>query len=286
MTLIDQLAGPDGDIVDAHRLLAGQWPAQGAHPELIRLREAWQTPAKLRAALARRAVEGYRAAVVLSETIFSEAIKLSGPPLPAFIPIVPNIQGLMRDAVEHGMVGAGLRRVWRAGAFALAGMGLRNVGNLGALKRRDFPTLLQGFIELELAGFSKYDCPAVLLQAQMTDLAIAAHNPRILEAFFKTVRARSGAEPGLITHNAAAAIAALKSWGIEPALMVTPFGAQAGCARPDNETAAHSLRASGFLIWADRRLAASPPSLEDRGAFKKAGVIGACRDDLALWLSA
>jgi hypothetical protein len=285
MTLVDQLAGPNGDIADLHRLLTGQWPAQGEYPALRRIKQDWQSPALLHEALARRSAEGYKAALVLGETTLFEALKLSGS-LPALLPIVPNIQGLMRDAVEYGMVRAGLRRVWRAGALTLAGMGLRNLSNLGAIKRRDFPVLLQGFIEVELASFNKFNPPAFLLQAQMTDLAIATHNPRLLEAFFKSVRQRSSAAPGLITHNAAATVAALKTWGLEPALLITPCGAEPGWARPDNEAAAHALKAAGLPGWADRRLTPSPPTPADRESFRKAGLFGACRDDLALWLTA
>src|SRR5262245_50095647 len=133
MSLADQLGGPDGDLLDLHRLLTGQWPAQGTHPDLGYIRKEWQNASAVRKSLERHMAEGFRAAIVLSESIFFDAVKQSGAALPLIVPIVPNIQGLMRDAVEHGMAGAGLRRAWRTGLIALAGMGLRNITNVGAL---------------------------------------------------------------------------------------------------------------------------------------------------------
>src|SRR5262245_61757038 len=102
MSLAGQLAGPDGAILDYNRLFGGAWPAQGSYPELLRLRQSWQKPSQFREALSSKIAQDFRVAMVCSDAFFFEACGISGPPLPAFVPIVPNIQGLMRDAVEYG----------------------------------------------------------------------------------------------------------------------------------------------------------------------------------------
>lgn len=287
MTLADQIAGPNGDILGLYRLL-GEGSLGADRGEARReLMMRFQAPEKLRTTLDRLHGAGYRGVVVMSETRLFEAIgHHASKSLPALVPLIPNLQGFMRDAVEHGMVKAGLRRALRVGIFSLAGMGLRGLGRAPALARGDFPAMLQSFIELELADFIRYDPPAVFLQPQMTDTALALRNPRILEAFCEAVRSRTGAQAGLMTQNFGALMAALKTWGLETGAVIAPWNATGAGMRPDADACLHAAKACDFPIWADRAGRPALPAPDEREAYRKSGLIGAVRDDQALWLDA
>jgi hypothetical protein len=286
MTLLDQIGGPEGDLLGLQRLLgAGGLGADGgAARRTLMLR--FQSPPAIRESLERLHAAGFRGLTVMGEGRLFEAVGRHGSKgIPALLPIVPNLQGFMRDAVEYGMLGAGLRRAWRVGPLALAGLGIRGVSRVPALARREFPAMMRSFIELELADFARYHPPVVFLQAQMTDLALAMHNPRILEAYFQAVRDRTGALAGVATQNFGPLVSALKSWGMEPAAVLAPWNASGANMRPDATACVHAAKASGFPIWADRMGRPDPPTPEDRATIKKAGLAGAVRDDYALWLN-
>lgn len=287
MTLADQIAGPDGDLLGLYRLMGGTGLGQDRSEARRALIHRFQSPPALRESLERLHAAGFRGVMVMGEMRLFEAVgQKASRQVPALVPIIPNLQGFMREAVEYGMLGAGLRRAWRVGPLALAGLGIRSITRVPALARRDFPAMLRSFIELELADFARYDPPVVFLQAQMTDLAIALHNPRILEAFIKAVQNRTGAEVGLATQNFVALSAAMKSWGMEAAAVLTPWNDSGANMRPDAEACTHAAKASSALVWADRMGRPDTPTHEERATIKKAGLIGAVRDDLALWLNA
>ncbi|MCL5269536.1 MAG: hypothetical protein M1457_03030, partial [bacterium] len=233
MTLVDQIGGPDGDLLSVRRVLTGAAPGEGSADERRCLLAHYQGESALRQGLERRRAEGFKTVVAMGDARLFAALGRKGSsqvPLPA--PVVPNMQGFMREAVEYGMVGAGLRRAWRVGPVALVGLGVRGVGRAPALARRDFPTMLECFVELELADFTRYDPPVVFLQAQMTDLALALRNPRIFEAYLRAVRGRTGALPGLATQNFGHLAAALKIWGLEVDAVLTPWEESGARLRP------------------------------------------------------
>lgn len=287
MSLADLIAGPHGDLLGLARLSGdgtlGLDRGEGRRAFMMR----FQTPARLRESFERLCAAGYQGMVVMGEPRLFEAYAHHNlKTLPKLLPMIPNLAGFMREAVEYGMVQAGLRRVMRVGIFSLAGLGLRGLGRAGALARRDFPAMLSSFIELELADFTRYDPPVVFLQPQMTDLALALHNPKILQAFFDAVRNRTGATAGLVTANLGALLAALKTWGMEAGAVIAPWSLSGAGMRPDAESCRGAAKACECPIWADRMGRPEAPSHEERESFKKSGLVGAMRDDLSLWLSA
>jgi hypothetical protein len=284
VTLCDVIAGPQGDILGLCRL----WRDDAASDHGLALRQnaaRLRTAEGLRAFLERRRADGYLAAVGLGHPELFRALgRPAAAALPVPLPVVPNLQGFMREAVEYGMLGAGLRRAVRVGPVALAGLGLRSVGRAASLLRRDFPTMLRSFVELELADFARYRPPVVFLQAQVTDLAVAMHNPRTLSAFCQAVRARTGAAPGLATCNLVSLTAALKTWDLEVAALMVPWNPGGRHMRPSAEACAQAAKGAGVPIWADRQGTLAPPDEAERNAYRRGGLIGAVRDDMALWM--
>lgn len=202
--------------------------------------------------------------------------------LPQILPIVPNIQGFMREAVEHGIIGAGFNRVRRMGFASLMGLGLRGVTRGPSLLKRDFPTMLLCFIELELADFKRFDPPRVFLQAQITDLALAMNNPRILEVFVSAVKRLTHAEPGFMTVNFGMLAAKCKEWGLPLTGVVAPWEASGAGMRPSRALCETALKESGCELWADRSGRISSPSATEHAYLDSCGVKGSLRDDDAL----
>jgi hypothetical protein len=85
------------------------------------------------------------------------------------------------------------------------------------------------------------------------------------------------------TFNFAPLMARLKSWGLEVAAILAPWDARGTHMRPDAEACVQAAKAVGIPIWAERSGRPDPPSLEDRAAMARGGLVGAVRDDLALW---
>lgn len=284
MTLASQLGGPGGDLLGIHQLIGGGAAAPFRQEPLRRLQARVQASGVLRETLERRRAEGWKAMVVMGDQRLFELLgKRAGDNLPLPIPLVPNLRGFMREAVEHGMMGAGMRRVMQVDMVSLLGFALPMFGRLGQLKRRDFTTFVRSFIELELGAFSRYKPPLVFLQPQMTDMAVAFNNPRIIEAFNEAVRRRLGALPGLATENFGTVTSALKRWGLETHAMIAPWQADGAHMRPDQESCVRAARACEFPIWADRLGHPDPPDPADRDLMKVSGLIGAVRDDFSLW---
>ncbi len=323
MALADLISGPQGDLLGLGRWwrddAASAWGAAMLRHESRRPSKVGAAAAAslrsaegLRPWLEQKRAAGYLGVVSLGHPeLFAALGRGPSPSLPQVLPIVPNLQGFMREAVEHGMLGAGIRRALRVGPLALAGLGLRSVGRAGLLAKRDFPTMMRSFVELELADFTRYRPPVVFLQAQMTDLAVAMHNPRMIEAFCEAVKARSGgaSAAGLVTYNLVSLIAALKSWGgggagaasgsgsggaanrsgggaesaIEIAAILTPWDATGRHMRPSPEACAQAAKSAGIPIWADRQGQINPPDAAERQFLSKSGIHGAVRDDLTLW---
>lgn len=284
--LSDRLAGPEGDLLGLTRLLGALGGPLDEDPSRSALRVRFQDPSVLRNHLRWRYADGYRGAVVINDPkVFEVWGRRQEKDMPAPIPLVPNLRDFMRDAVEHGMAGAGLMRVRQAPPIALAGMMFRNVGRLPSIMRGDSPTKMGMFMELELSQFGRYDPPLVLLNAQITDMALAFGNPRLLEAFFGAVRSRTGAMAGLATFNFGTLAARLSKWGLEAEAVMAPWSADGAHMRPSPDVCRQAGRACSFPIWADCLGHAAPPSDADRQAMLKGGLMGAVRDDAGLWVA-
>ncbi len=284
MTLVAQVSDPSGDILGVQLLLGGGATSASQWEPLRRMQARFQSPEALREALARKRADGFQSVLAVGEARLLEALgRRRTDELPVPLPLVPNLRGFMRDAVEYGMVGAGVRRLWRGGLTSLFGLSLRGLSQFGPIVKGDFPTRVRMFIDLELAAFSKQDPPLVFLQAQMTDLAVAANNPRIIEAFQAAVRDRTTAQIGLTTANFGRLASSLKTWGVEVAAIIAPWDSGGSGMRPNMESCIRAAKACDFPIWADRLGHLEPPQPEDREMVRQAGLAGMVRDDFALW---
>jgi hypothetical protein len=271
-----------GDLLGTRRMLSGGKPGEAGVGARHSTTAHFQSPGAIQAALEHARSTGIEQVLSIGDARLFTALGVAGQRAPRILPIVPNIQGFMREAVEHGIVGAGLQRVRRMGLAPLMGLGFRGVARLPRLAQRDFPTMLLCFIELELADFRAYDPPGVFLQAQVTDLALAMDNPRILAAFVDAVRRLSGGAPGFMTHNFGTLAAKCAEWGIPLGAAITPWGESGAGMRPDKDGCEKAIEASGAAVWADRAGRTQAPGEAELKYLRRTGVMGCLRDDDAV----
>ena len=88
-----------------------------------------------------------------------------------------------------------------------------------------------------------------------------------------------------MTQNLGALVAALKAWGLDCGAVIAPWSLNGAGMRPDPEACRTAAKACEFPIWADRGGSPDQPGPETRESYKKYGLVGAVRDDMALWLN-
>lgn len=270
-----------GDLLSTRRMLSGGKPGEARAGARHSTSAHFARPAMMQAALEHARAEGMDQVVSIGEARLFEALQAAGNRAPQILPIVPNIQGFMREAVEHGIVGAGIQRVRRMGLAPLMGLGVRGVTRLPRLAQRDFPTMLLCFIELELADFRSFDPPAIFLQAQVTDLALAMDNPRILAAFVDAVRRLSGGAPGFMTHNFGRLAEKCAIWGLPLGAAISPWEETGAGMRPDRTMCEKALEETGAALWGDRSGHVEAPGEAERKYLRRTGASGFLRDDNA-----
>lgn len=285
MKLREQLGGPNGDLGGVRRALTGSAPGQVSEDEQMEHLVAHQDVAVLREGLERMKAGGFKAIAAMNDLRLLAVLKdAPAGSVPQVLPVVPNIAGLMRDAVEHGMVGAGLRRVFKLNPSQMAGLVWRSMGRLKPLAQGDFPARLRSFIELELDAFRRFDPPVVFLQAQMTDLAVAMNNPALLVTYIEAVASRTGAQPGFATRNLAAFFELADRAGIQAAAVLAPWSAGEAHMRPNAAVCREAVKQHpGVSVWADRLGMIQEPGAALRQSIAENKLAGAARDDITIW---
>lgn len=271
-----------GDLLSTRRMLSGGRPGEAAAAARHSVTAHFERPDAIRSALEHARAAGLTHVVSIGDARLFGALREAGSSGPRILPIVPNIQGFMREAVEHGIVGAGFQRVRRMGLGPLMGLGLRGAARLPKLAARDFPTMLLCFIELELADFRPYDPPTVFLQAQVTDLALAMDNPRILEAYVDAVRRLSSGTPGFMTQNFGRLAERCARWGIPLGAAIAPWEESGAGMRPTRLDCEKALDRAECALWADRSGRTRDAGEAERKYLRRSGVAGCLRDDDAL----
>lgn len=160
-------------------------------------------------------------------------------------PIVPNMQAYMRDASDHGVIGAAVQRFRRLGLLDQARLALHHVRRAPRILARDFATGLLVLVEMELARLRRYAPAGVLLNASVTDLVLALDAPRLLSDFVRLVERTYGLEATLGTYNYGLLAPRLAAWGIRPAAIAAPFNPRGYLMNPSRAACEATAKAPG-----------------------------------------
>ena len=180
------------------------------------------------------------------------------------IPLIPNVMGLVREATEYGMLGAGFRLVRRMGFGMMIWLGIRSMPKAPAvLLRRDFPTILSILFDLEMSLFRSLKPKRVLLNPQIADLLLGMGNGKFFQDYGKLLRSRFGVEPGIATGNFATMIGRLCEWNADLKLFLAPLNAEGWAMKPSAGAYDQYLSDPNLHIIADRITTSPPASTED-----------------------
>jgi len=138
------------------------------------------------------------------------------------IPQIPNVTGIIRETYDHGPVGAGMRRLAMIGPVSAVKVGFTGLANVGGVLRKDFPSMLKVLLDLEFRAFQKFKPERLILSPQITDLAIAFENARILEIFVDYAK-YVGVKPYAATNNPMHFADRLGRWGVPLDGVVAPI---------------------------------------------------------------
>ena len=199
------------------------------------------------------------------------------------IPLMPNVMGLVRDATEYGMMGAGFRLVWRLGLGTVIPLGLRSMPKALRVLRRDFPTMLSILFDLELSLFRAFHVRRALLNPQITDLLLAFENKEFFHQYESLLRGRFCIEPGLATSNFGTLARKLEEWQSTLNLVMTPVNAEGWQMKPNQNACEAALSSPRYSVIAEKISIENPPTRE---ALKHVAAFPAVKEiavDIANW---
>ncbi len=284
MNIRDTISGKRGDILSLLSLLDGSLIAQDSDSYHLEQMIRCQSKDYLHQFLHFGKENGFSSVVVTgSPVLFRTVHNPSQQGFPEILPVVPNIRGLMREAVEHGMIKAGMRRAWRVGPIRLGGLGMRSIGKVGLILKKDFPTLLSCLVELEVAEFVRYHSPLYLLQAQITDLAVVMNNPLILQAYIRCISRTSDSGIGYETFNFTRTASFLKRWGLRCDAIIAPWERNGNHMRESKEECVRILKQCSYPVWGMLPGRFAPPVKNQYDWAKDSGLAGMVRDDYDSW---
>jgi len=156
-------------------------------------------------------------------------------------PMVPNMRAYLRDASEHGVVGAALQRYHRLVVADKLRVATHHLGRVFKAARRDFPTGVLIMADMELVHFRRFGASMAFLNASVTDLVLAMDDPRLIREFLRLTQRTYGLEGGLATYNLGVLAERLQAWKIRPAVIAAPFNARGYLMNPSIEQCERAL---------------------------------------------
>ncbi len=127
------------------------------------------------------------------------------------IAIVPNVERIAREMTTTSQVGIILNRVKRLDLGSLVKIGLNNLTYLPKIAKRDFAVGIKILTELEvLKLLENGGIRGIALHQQMTDMAVALNNRRVIEYLF-TMSKNYDFVPYLYTCNVGPLVTLLSS---------------------------------------------------------------------------
>ncbi len=136
--------------------------------------------------------------------------------------VVPNMAAFVRDVTEHGNIGAIVKRALKLSLSSLIKMAWWNKFNLLKLAKKDFATGVSILVQMEILQILKYEPSMIALTDQVSDLAVALQNKRIISQFLYTAK-QVEIKPSIVTNNLVNMIQTLSTMNAKDVVVITPF---------------------------------------------------------------
>jgi hypothetical protein len=193
--------------------------------------------------------------------------------------LLPGISEYERDELDPG-VDELLRRARRvAGPLARLRAGGHALLHPLAARREDALVRVPQLIELQLAAFRPRTLHGVVLNATVTDLALAGGHARFFDVYVRWVRSRYRAAAALETRNPGTLLARLAGWGVRPDFVLAPFNPSGLGVKPSLDETLAAVRDTGIPLVARELRAGNVHLLADAAAWAFAhGAAGVAPD--------
>lgn len=188
------------------------------------------------------------------------------------VPVIPNVAGYVRDAVDYGLVGAGLRRLRQLPPLSLARIGWIGLCRLPQAARKNYATMLRILFEVEWAAFRRYGPRRVFLSPQITDLAAAFDFAEPIRLFLDLMGGTHGLAAGLATHNPVLLLERLDAWGLAVPPLLAPLNRAGYLMQPDPHVWRAAVTERGLAVTADAVGVREPPGPADLGFLAGVGA--------------
>ncbi len=190
--------------------------------------------------------------------------------------VIPALNEQERLELEPGVEPLLRRRVTGARTSAGVRMALARFTRPASLYGGDWTVRLPVLIESEIASVRTRDVKGVVLDAWLSDCALAAGNRRLFETFVRLVRSRFRAAAGIETHNLGLMLERFREWGVSPDYIVAPVNASGLGMKPSRSESLAALRETTIPVLA-KELCAGGAAFEDGATFARehgaAGIV-------------
>lgn len=162
---------------------------------------------------------------------------------------------------------------WNPAKAGAAALNLLPLSMAADLASRIWPRM-----EREMGTFRASSVEGVVLPYTVTDLALAADQPRVYERLLKVARARVG-RVGFETRNMGHLLERLAAWGVAPDFVLGPVNAHGVGMLPDADTVLSAIAASAVPVIATELRAGGIDTLEEGAAYaRRKNVWGLCAE--------
>jgi hypothetical protein len=245
---------------------------------VIEVTARYREPESLAVALSKAIDAGAEGFVATPWPLLRSALRELRKPVPLFA-LLPGISEYERDELDPG-VDELLRRARRAaGPIARLRAGGHAVLRPLAARREDALVRVPQLVELQLAAFRPRALHGVVLNASVTDLALAGGHARFFDVFVRWVHARYHAAAAFETRNPGTLLTRLAGWGVRPDFVLAPFNPSGLGVKPSLDETVAAVRETGIPLVARELRAGNAHLLADAAAWAFAhGAAGVAPD--------
>jgi hypothetical protein len=172
------------------------------------------------------------------------------------------------------------RSIARHGLRARIQVGMARAVRPAAWIGTDWAGWLPLVFESDLSGFSKRYLRGVVLDAWLTDLALAAGHRRLFESYVRFIRSRFRVGAGFETHNLGLLLGRLEEWGLKPDLVIGPVNPGGVMMKPSASDVLERIAATEAIVVAKDLCPGGTHSLEDGVRYARANKVRGIAPDL------
>lgn len=255
-----------------------QGPSLATRDRLLEVMSRYREPESLAVLLAKAVAASVDGVLTCGTAGLRAALAELSSEVPLYV-IVPSMSEYDRERLAPGLESAIDASRTRVRGVARAGLAFTNLARPAAFARGDFVRRLPLLVRAELAGLPRGTVRGVVLDAWFTDLALAAGNRRLFEAYTRFVSRGLRARAGLETKNLGLLLARLREWKVRPDFVVGPINPSGLLMKPSPEELLAEVRRSEIPVVARELCAGGVDSLDAAAAFaRERGAYGLAPD--------